>query len=96
MDCRGSRLARSASASALALAMLAVATVPASAVSLSVQRACMSDYMSHCSQHAIGSPAVRSCMSKAGPKLSGRCINALVAAGEVSKAEVSRRQASRN
>lgn len=83
---------------ALVAVMLSAATFGASsagAVSLSVQRACMSDYFAHCSQHPVGSAAVRSCMSRVGPRLSGRCVNALIAAGEVSKAEVSRRSASR-
>lgn len=87
------RFAPALATTALGLAALAGTSGDAAAVSLSVQRACMGDYLSHCSQHAIGSSAVRSCMSKAGPKLSGRCISALMAAGEVSKAEVQRRRA---
>lgn len=67
---------------------------PASAVSLLVQRACMSDYYSFCSQHAVGSSSLRRCMSSNGSRLSQRCVNALVAAGEVSKTEVERRSAS--
>lgn len=65
----------------------------ASAVSLSVKMACASDYYSYCSQHNPGSPGVRQCMRANGPQLSKRCINALVGAGEVSKAEVDRRRA---
>ena len=61
------------------------------AVSGAVKAACMSDYFAYCSQHEVGSPGLRSCMRAAGPKLSSRCIGALVAAGEVSQAEVSRR-----
>jgi hypothetical protein len=64
-------------------------------VSLAVKRACMSDYFSYCSQHAVGSAALRRCMRNAGPRLSKRCVNALISAGEVSKREVSRRAASR-
>jgi hypothetical protein len=55
----------------------------------------MSDYFSYCSQHAVGSSALRRCMRNAGPRLSKRCVNALISAGEVSKREVSRRAASR-
>jgi hypothetical protein len=77
----------------LTLAAFAVQASPASAVSLAVKMACMTDYMSHCSQHAIGTPAVRSCMRAVGNRLSKRCVNALVAAGEVSQAEVDRRRA---
>lgn len=86
------RTSHSLAATLLAVAWLAGSTLQAGAVSLSVQRACMGDYLAHCSQHAVGSAAVRGCMSKAGPKLSGRCVNALMAAGEVSKTEVSRRR----
>lgn len=71
----------------------AVQASPAAAVSLAVKMACMTDYMSHCSQHAVGSPAVRSCMRAVGSRLSKRCVSALIAAGEVSQAEVDRRRA---
>ncbi len=66
---------------------------PAAAVSMGVKMACMTDYLSHCSQHAIGSQAVRSCMRAVGPRLSKRCVSALITAGEVSQAEVDRRRA---
>lgn len=82
---------------ALSLAAFAAVTTfqttPASAVSIAVKMACMTDYLSNCSHHAIGSPAVRSCMRNVGARLSKRCVNALVAAGEVSQAEVDRRRA---
>lgn len=90
---RRHRFAPALATAVLGLAALAGSVGDAAAVSLSVQRACMGDYLAHCSQHAIGSAAVRGCMSKAGPRLSGRCVNALMAAGEVSKAEVQRRRA---
>ena len=51
----------------------------AAAVSPAVRVACLSDYLTNCSAHSVGS------------RLSKGCINALVASGEVSKAEVSRR-----
>lgn len=83
---------------ALAAALLfGAVTLPASqagAVSNAVKAACMGDYFSYCSAYAPDTPQLRRCMSAAGPKLSGRCINALIAAGEVSKAEVNRRAAS--
>ncbi|HYD15069.1 MAG TPA: hypothetical protein VEA77_01580 [Hyphomicrobium sp.] len=65
----------------------------AGAVSLGVKLACASDYYSYCSQHAVGSPAVRQCMRSHGPQLSNRCVSALIAAGEVSKSEVDRKRA---
>jgi hypothetical protein len=80
------------SAAALATVM-SVQVQPAAAVSMAVKMACMSDYLSNCSQHTIGSPAVRSCMRSVGARLSKSCVRALVAAGEVSQAEVDRRKA---
>ncbi len=74
---------------------LASTTSGAGAVSLSVKRACMSDYFAFCSKHSVGSPGLRQCMSNAGSRLSKTCVSALVAAGEVSKSEVDRRTASR-
>lgn len=65
----------------------------ASAVSLRVKLACSRDYHALCSQYASDSPEVRQCMRAAGEKLSERCLNALIADGEVSQEEVSRRAA---
>jgi hypothetical protein len=76
--------------------MLGAVTFPmqAGAVSMAVQMACLSDYLSNCSSYQVGSTQLRQCMRSAGPSLSKGCVNALVAAGEVSQAEVSRRAAS--
>ncbi|MGD9785987.1 MAG: hypothetical protein AB7E80_15105 [Hyphomicrobiaceae bacterium] len=72
---------------------MAVQTTSASAVSLAVQTACMADYFAYCSRHSVGSQSLRNCMSANGARLSSRCVNALIKAGEVSKAEVARRAA---
>ncbi|MGD9669563.1 MAG: hypothetical protein AB7U75_10970 [Hyphomicrobiaceae bacterium] len=82
-------------AAAVAMVALVGQSGTASAVSLAVKSACMGDYFSYCSQHAVDSPELRRCMSNAGPRLSKRCVSALISAGEVSQAEVSRRAASR-
>ena len=74
-----------------AIALSGLAVTEANAVSTRVKFACARDYMANCRAFKPDTPEVRSCMNKAGPKLSSRCVNALVAAGEVSKAEVSRR-----
>lgn len=76
---------------------LGTALIPhteAAAVSARVRMACASDYYAHCSAHPVGSSSLRQCMSAVGPGLSRRCINALVADGEVSKDEIKRRSAS--
>lgn len=64
----------------------------AGAVSLRVKLACRSDYFAHCSMYSPGSQEVRRCMRKVGKKLSDTCLNALVAAGEVSGREVASRR----
>ncbi len=79
----------------LAVGTIALSTAPSGAVSASVQASCASDYFAYCSAHAVGSKSLRRCMRRNGNRLSKRCVNALVAAGEVSKREVSRRSARR-
>lgn len=79
-------------ASSVALAGVTLMAGNASAVSLRVQMACASDYYAHCSAHSPNSPQVRSCMRAVGVGLSKSCVDALIAAGEVSVAEVSRRR----
>jgi hypothetical protein len=76
---------------ALAITM---ASAQAHALDAGVKIACASDYFAHCSQHPVGSPGVRQCMRSAGAKLSGRCVKALVSAGEVAQREVDRKSAS--
>jgi hypothetical protein len=65
----------------------------AQAADSSVERACASDYFAYCSQHDPDGPGVRKCMKSNGSRLSQRCLNALVAAGEVSKSDLERRTA---
>jgi hypothetical protein len=57
-----------------------------------VQRACANDYHGKCGQYGIETQALRICMNKAGQQLSHGCVNALVADGQVSRAEVERRK----
>ena len=57
-----------------------------------VQHACANDYCAHCGEYGIETSALRFCMNKAGQQLSHRCVNALVADGQVSRAEVERRK----
>lgn len=74
---------------------LATFSANASAVSLAVELACAADYYAYCSQHDPNGSGVRTCMRVNGPKLSQRCLKALVSAGEVSKDEVEPRTARR-
>jgi hypothetical protein len=87
------KLCRAALPSVLALLGTMLVTGTASSISLRVQTACAADYYAHCSAYSPTSAEVRSCMRAAGTSLSKRCVDALVEAGEVSAAEVSRRRA---
>jgi hypothetical protein len=64
------------------------------AVSPQVRAACANDYLSNCSRFKPESAETRRCMRAVGHRLSKGCIQALVAAGEVSKSEIARRSAS--
>jgi hypothetical protein len=75
--------------------LIAMTLVVNPATAASVESACAADYFSYCSKHNPDSPGVRSCMRANGARLSQRCVNALVANGEVSQAEVSRKTARR-
>jgi hypothetical protein len=82
--------ARRAIFTSLVLAAVTLTASNAFAVSLRVKLACASDYYAHCSAYSPDSPQVRSCMRTVGRNLSKGCVSALVAAGEVSAAEVTR------
>jgi hypothetical protein len=62
--------------------------------SKAVQKACAKDYKTLCGQYGIETDALRLCMDRAGQRLTKTCVDALVAAGEVSKQEVERRKRS--
>ena len=73
------------------LALASVITVfvggvtTASAVTERVKNSCYNDYTKFCPAYAVGSSALRQCMRSAGRKLSPKCINALVDAGEIKR-----------
>jgi hypothetical protein len=79
---------------AILFGALAVSATEAGAVSIRSKLACLSDFRAYCKSHKVGSKELRQCMNANGPKLSKKCINALVADGEISAAEVARRAAS--
>jgi hypothetical protein len=75
------------------LAALCLAgTAHAESYSKAVQKSCAADYHKYCGEYGLESPALRVCMDKNGKSLSKTCVNALVASGEVSQAEVDRRK----
>jgi hypothetical protein len=55
---------------------------------------CASAYHQYCGEYGLESAALRNCMSRNGRSLSNACIDALIEAGEVSRAEVERRKKS--
>ena len=57
----------------------------ANAYSARVNSACERDYYRFCGKYSIGTPELRSCMLASRRALSRRCVDALVAAGEVPK-----------
>ena len=80
-------------AAALALSLLAEsAQAQTSRYSKQLQRACVNDYKAYCGEYGIETEALRLCMDRVGHRLTKTCVNALVAEGEVSRAEVNRRK----
>ena len=73
-------------------ALCLVGTAHADSYSKAVQKSCAADYHKYCGEYGLESPALRICMDKNGKSLLKGCVNALVASGEVSQAEVNRRK----
>ena len=74
----------------LAATLPVLISAPSAAIDERVRNACRGDYHKFCSSYAVGSEELRTCMRKADKDLSPGCIDALVAAGEVSAKEVAR------
>lgn len=72
---------------------LAVPVCGARAASVAVQIACADDYYAYCSKidPIADAKGVNACMKANGAKLSQRCIDALLAEGEVTKADIAAR-----
>jgi hypothetical protein len=79
----------------IVLAALFIATTQAAAVDDRVEAACERDYSKYCSQHDPEGADVRRCMRANGSKLTGPCVEALMAAGELTSDEVARYQQSK-
>ncbi len=77
---------------ALGLLACSALAVEADSYSKAVQQSCASDYKKYCGEYGLESTALRSCMDRAGSSLSKTCVQALVASGQVSQAEVDRRK----
>jgi hypothetical protein len=75
----------------LILVISAAMPPPASAIDGRVEVGCASDYLTYCSRHDPDGRPVRRCMRANQRKLSRACVDALIAAGEVSANEAARR-----
>lgn len=62
----------------------------AGAVTDRMKRDCRSDYNRYCKKYQLGSEGLRACMSRSIRKVTNRCISALVAGGEMTKAQAER------
>ncbi len=75
-----------------ALAIATTVEADTKSYSKAVQQHCNKDYKTYCGEYGLESNALRDCMNRNGEKLTKLCVNALVADGQVSKAEVDRRR----
>jgi hypothetical protein len=83
--------------SVFAIAVLAVAFSTgafAGPITEGERQYCAYDYREFCGQDGLGSNLLRDCMDQHGKSLSPQCIDALIAAGEVTKDEVEEREKS--
>lgn len=80
-------------APALALTLIggiAAASSAAVAQDARVRSACAGDYHRYCPAYPVGSTQLRSCMRAVGKRLTPQCVDALVAAGEISRKQARR------
>jgi hypothetical protein len=83
--------ARYCTAAYVAISAFILISVPAiAAVTERVKQDCRGDYQRYCSEYAVGSEALRACMSRSIKKVSNVCVRALVDGGEMSKAQADR------
>lgn len=61
-------------------------------ITQAVSADCRWDYHTYCSAYGIGSPLLNYCFRNNGAKLAKSCVNALIAAGDVSKSYVRARR----
>jgi hypothetical protein len=83
--------ARYRTAAYVAISAALLISVPAmAAVTERVKQDCRGDYQRYCKEYAVGSEALRACMSRSIKKVSNMCVRALVDGGEMSRAQAER------
>jgi hypothetical protein len=83
------RLLTTISAAILAFTLMALPAV-AAPVTERQSRDCKADYQRYCKAYALGTEALRACMSRSAKKLSNMCVEALVDAGEMTRSQADR------
>ena len=89
------RIIRATAFVACLSALCLAGTANAGSYSKAVQKSCAADYHKYCGEFGLETAGLRSCMDRNGKSLSKSCVNALVASGEVTQAEVDRRKSGR-
>jgi hypothetical protein len=79
----------STGACAAIFALILVSAVAAS-VTEREKRDCQPEYQRYCKAYALGSEALRACMSRSIKKLSNLCVDALVDAGEMTRIQANK------
>jgi hypothetical protein len=71
---------------------LGLLTLPCAAeYTPAVMKACRNDFKKFCGEYAPQDPGVRQCMDGAGRSLTKLCVNALIEAGEITRARAQQR-----
>jgi hypothetical protein len=83
-------------AAALCLILLPALTPPVAAggVTERERQDCRADYQRYCKIYPVGSDELHKCMSRSIRKLSNACVDALVDAGEMTRAQANARHKS--
>jgi hypothetical protein len=72
-------------------ALIAPGPVAAGGVTERERQDCRADYQRYCKIYPVGSEDLRKCMSRSVRKLSHMCVDALVDAGEMTRAQANAR-----
>jgi hypothetical protein len=76
----------------VAFFMCVITHASAASITEMERQQCQADYHQFCGEYGLDSPALRNRMNKHGHSLSHGCVEALIDAGEVTRAEVERRK----
>jgi hypothetical protein len=70
--------------------LLALSSAHAYEITDAEKQYCRPDYKAYCDAYGLGTEALRACMSRNIKKVSKPCVNALVAAGELTQEEANK------